>query len=157
MGFEIERKFLLCSDVWRKGAHGTLYRQGYLNTDKARTVRVRRAGEEGFITIKGLSKGAARAEFEYAIPVAEADVMLNTLCLHPLIEKTRYRVEYRGFIWEIDQFHGENEGLILAEIELESEAQPFELPEWAGQEVTGDAKYFNSYLIKNPFRRWSRF
>ena len=154
MGMEIERKFLLCSDAWREGAHGTLYRQGYLSTEKERTVRVRRAGEQGFITIKGISTGASRAEFEYEIPAEEADAMLDTLCLRPLIEKTRYKVEYGSFIWEVDEFHGENEGLLLAEIELESEDQSFELPEWVGEEVTGDTKYFNSSLIATPYKSW---
>lgn len=155
MALEIERKFLLKSDAWREGAQGTLYRQGYLCTDKERTVRVRRAGTRGFITLKGISRGASREEFEYEIPAADADAMLKSLCLHPLVEKTRYCVEYRGFTWEIDEFFGQNEGLVIAEIELESEEQPFDLPAWAGEEVTGDARYFNASLSQHPFREWS--
>lgn len=154
MGIEIERKFLLSSDAWRTGAHGTLYRQGYLAVEKNRTVRVRRVGTKGFITVKGISTGASRAEYEYEIPATDADAMLDSLCLRPLIEKTRYCVTHRGFTWEIDEFHGENEGLVLAEIELASEDQPFDLPSWAGKEVTEDARYYNSRLVNRPFSQW---
>jgi len=154
MGTEIERKFLVNGDGWNERIEGTLYRQGYLSTDKHRVVRVRLAGDRGFITIKGISEGASRAEFEYEIPGNEADEMLNTLCIHPLLEKVRHKVEYRGLTWEIDEFAGENRGLVVAEVELSDEAQQVELPVWAGREVTGDPRYFNSNLVKNPYSTW---
>ena len=154
MAEEIERKFLVSNDSWRPGASGTLFRQGYLSTDPERTVRVRLEGERGVLTIKGLSRGIRRAEFEYPLPAAEAAVLLDTLCLQPLIEKTRYRVEHAGHIWEIDEFAGDNTGLVLAEVELTSEDEAVELPLWVGAEVSTDPRYFNANLICHPFRRW---
>lgn len=154
MAEEIERKFLVSNDSWRPGASGTLFRQGYLSTDPERTVRVRLEGERGVLTIKGLSRGIRRAEFEYPLPAAEAAVLLDTLCLQPLIEKTRYRVEHAGHIWEIDEFAGDNTGLVLAEVELTSEDEAVELPLWVGAEVSTDPRYFNANLIRHPFRRW---
>jgi adenylate cyclase len=154
MAEEIERKFLVSNDSWRPGAGGTRFRQGYLSTDPERTVRVRLEGERGVLTIKGLSRGICRAEFEYPIPAAEAAVLLDTLCLQPLIEKTRYRVEHGGHIWEIDEFAGDNAGLVLAEVELSSEDEAVELPLWVGAEVSSDPRYFNANLIRHPFRRW---
>lgn len=154
MGKEIERKFLVKGDDWKKKGKGTVYRQGYLSTVKERVVRVRMVNDKGFLTIKGINRGATRLEFEYEIPVADAKEMLEKLCLRPLIEKTRYVVEYGGLKWEVDEFAGENEGLILAEVELEDEQQKVELPDWIGEEVTGDPRYFNSNLIKNPYTRW---
>ncbi|MHB1399999.1 MAG: CYTH domain-containing protein [Trichloromonadaceae bacterium] len=154
MAEEIERKFLVSNDSWRPGASGTLFRQGYLSTDPERTVRVRLEGERGVLTIKGLSRGIRRAEFEYPIPAAEAAVLLDTLCLQPLIEKTRYRVEHAGHLWEIDEFAGDNAGLLLAEVELSSEDEAVELPLWVGAEVSSDPRYFNANLIRHPFRRW---
>lgn len=154
MGQEIERKFLLCNDSWRSGASGILFRQGYLSTDRERTVRVRLEGECGVLTIKGLSSGISRAEFEYPIPAAEAALLLDTLCLQPLIEKTRYRVEHAGHIWEIDEFAGDNAGLVLAEVELTSEEDVVEIPPWAGAEVSSDPRYFNANLVRHPFRCW---
>ncbi len=154
MGIEIERKYLLAGDAWRKLAKGIHYRQGYLNSDKNRTVRVRTVNDKGFLTIKGINVGATCLEFEYAIPKTECNIMLDELVEKPIIEKCRYRVNYKGHIWEIDEFFEENQGLILAEVELESEDQNIEIPEWIGKEVTGDSRYFNSNLIKYPYTKW---
>ena len=156
MGIEIERKFLLSGDDWKELAKGTYYRQGYLNSQKERTVRVRTIDDNGFLTIKGINVGATRMEYEYEIPVEDANVLLDELCDKPLIEKNRYQIEFAGFIWEVDEFFGENEGLIVAEIELESEGQQFEKPQWIGEEVSGDPRYFNSNLIKNPYSSWDK-
>jgi CYTH domain-containing protein len=155
MALEIERKFLVRGDAWRQ-AESVYICQGYLNRDKQRTVRVRIAGAGAWITIKGTSTGATRAEFEYAIPVEDAKQLLR-LCEPPLIEKYRHAVHYRGFTWEVDEFLGDNQGLVVAEIELESADQAFELPEWVGAEVTEDARYFNSNLSLHPFRNWATF
>ena len=152
MAIEIERKFLVCGDAWRPAA-AVYYCQGYLNLDKARTVRVRIAGEHAFLTIKGLSEGASRLELEYAIPVADARDLLM-LCEQPLIEKYRRKIPYAGFTWEIDEFLGENAGLVVAEIELPAEDAPFDKPDWVGQEVTQDPRYFNSALSLMPYSRW---
>ncbi len=154
MGLEIEKKFLLKNDDWRKLAQGKEYRQGYLSSVKERTVRVRTIEDKGYLTIKGVSKGAARAEYEYVIPVDEARAMLEALCEKPLIEKKRFKIPYQGLIWEVDEFWGENKGLIIAEAELASETQAFEKPEWIGEEVTHDSKYFNANLIHHPFSKW---
>ena len=151
MGTEIERKFLMKDDSWRSLAKGTKYRQGYLNSTKERVVRVRTIDDKGFLTIKGITTGATRVEYEYEIPDAEATAMLDELCEKPLIEKNRYKIALGGFTWEVDEFFGENQGLIVAEVELESEDQQFEKPDWIGEEVTGDPKYFNSNLIQNPY------
>jgi adenylate cyclase len=154
MGIEIERKFLLTGTSWKHLAPGTSYRQGYLNSTKERTVRVRTIDDKGFLTIKGISIGATRVEYEYEIPAVDAKKLLDDLCEQPIIEKSRYKITHGGFVWEIDEFFGENEGLVVAEIELESEDQTFAKPEWVGEEVTGDPRYFNSNLIKNPFTKW---
>ncbi len=133
---EIERKFLVenqGSDGWRN-AECSEIRQGYLSIDKHRTVRVRIAGDAAYLTIKG--------------------IMLDTLCLRPLIEKRRHRVEYGGLIWEVDEFYGDNAGLIVAEVELESAQQIFDKPPWAGEEVTGDPRYYNANLVNTPYSRW---
>jgi CYTH domain-containing protein len=151
---EIERKFLVKGISWKKGASGELYRQGYLVADRERTVRVRVAGEDGFLTIKGTSKGLTRAEYEYPIPATEANEMLDTLCPKPLIEKYRYRLEHAGLLWEVDEFLGENRGLTLAEVELADEDQRISLPDWAGEEVSHDPRYFNANLARHPFSRW---
>ncbi|WP_051945843.1 CYTH domain-containing protein [Verrucomicrobium sp. BvORR106] len=153
MGVEIERKFLICSNLWRSGPPGVAYRQGYLCRDKERTVRVRLAGSQAYVTIKGARSGLSRAEFEYAIPPADAELMLQ-MCLPPLIEKTRYLRAHGGFVWEIDEFHGENAGLVVAEIELPSEETPFDKPSWAGTEVSHDPRYFNSRLAEHPYSEW---
>jgi CYTH domain-containing protein len=152
MAKEIERKFLVRGSAWKKGP-GKRVRQGYLALDPKCTVRVRIAGKQGFLTIKGLSKGASRDEFEYPVPLADAAQLLQ-LCKRPLIEKTRYKVPYKGLTWEIDVFGGENRGLVVAEVELKSERQNIPLPPWVGKEVTDDARYFNSNLAKHPYRRW---
>lgn len=154
MATEIERKFLVIGDDWKKGAEGVLYRQGYLSSDKDRTVRVRIAGDQGYMTVKGRSVGIARAEFEYAIPIDDARDMLDSLCLKPLIEKVRYTVMYRQMRWEIDEFLGQNLGLVVAEVELDQIGQQVDLPEWAGTDVSADPRYFNSSLIAHPYRSW---
>jgi adenylate cyclase len=153
MALEIERKFLVKENDWRNG-QGTMYRQGYLNSDENRNVRVRVINDRGYLTVKGISQGATRVEYEYEIPQAEAEAMLDDLCEKPLIIKKRYKTEYKGFVWEVDEFLGENQGLIIAELELESETQTFIKPKWIGVEVTGDPKYFNSNLIHRPFSMW---
>lgn len=154
MGKEIERKFLVQSQAWRAGAAGTLYRQGYLSTHKERTVRVRVVGNQGYLTIKGETRGATRDEFEYSIPIADANAMLDSLCEKPIIEKTRWTLRNAAHLWEIDEFHGANEGLVVAEVELASEDEPFARPAWLGEEVTGDKRYFNSHLVAHPFTTW---
>ncbi len=152
MATEIERKFLVCGDDWRTD-QGVRFQQGYLNRDKERTVRVRIAGAKAFLTVKGINTGATRAEFEYEIPLADAGQLLQ-ICDGPLIEKTRHTIAYAGMTWEIDEFHGANEGLVVAEVELEKEDQYFERPGWLGPEVTADTRYFNSNLCCNAYRDW---
>jgi adenylate cyclase len=154
MAKEIERKFLVTGEAWRALAEGKVYRQGYLSTVKERTVRIRTIDDEAFLTIKGVSVGMTRSEYEYAIPVADANEMLDDLCEKPIIEKTRYKIPYDGFIWEVDEFAGVNAGLIVAEIELTDEGQAFAKPEWIGQEVSDDPRYFNANLIAHPFSNW---
>lgn len=154
MGKEIERKFLVSGEDWRALAEGVAYRQGYLSTVKERTVRVRTIGDKGFLTIKGITVGATRSEYEYPIPADDANQMLDDLCEKPIIEKRRYKIPKGGFTWEVDEFDGVNAGLIVAEVELESEDQAFEKPSWVGDEVSGDPRYFNANLIANPFTKW---
>lgn len=154
MGIEIERKFLVAGDNWRKDAAGIRYRQGYITADRERTVRVRRAGARGYLTIKGPGNGLRRPEFEYEIPPADADELLSTLCQGTLIEKIRYTVQFAGCTWEIDEFSGDNDGLLLAEIELDHEDQQFERPDWVGREVTGEQRYHNAYLSRHPYCNW---
>ncbi|WP_305823652.1 CYTH domain-containing protein [Massilia brevitalea] len=154
MGVEIERKFLVDGDAWRTLGQATLLRQGYLSTDAARTVRVRIDGEQAFLTIKGKSVGASRGEWEYPIPVSEAAELLDGLCQQPLVEKVRRRIAIGPHTWEVDEFLGANAGLVVAEIELASEDEAFEKPDWLGREVTGDARYFNSNLIRQPYSQW---
>jgi CYTH domain-containing protein len=156
MGKEIERKFLIAGEEWRKLASGTAYRQGYLSTVKERTVRVRTINDKGFLTIKGVTVGATRAEYEYPIPAADAGEMLTNLCEKPLVEKNRYKIKQGELTWEIDEFLGDNQGLTVAEIELSDESQKFEKPAWIAAEVTGDPRYFNSNLIKNPYKNWKK-
>jgi CYTH domain-containing protein len=153
---EIERKFLVDTALWRAEADGTLYRQGYLSSVKERVVRVRIAGDRGFLTIKGITTGVSRLEFEYPIPLADATVMLDGLCERPLIEKTRHREVFGGRTWEIDVFHGDNDGLVLAEVELAEPEDEVELPPWAGAEVSSDPRYFNNNLAANPYRNWRK-
>jgi adenylate cyclase len=153
MGMEIERKFLVKNDAWRALGVPMHYAQGYLIADGERTVRVRVAGANGFLTIKGKSQGISRLEFEYLIPREEALEILQ-LSVTPMIEKYRTKVLFEGKIWEIDEFEGDNKGLIMAEIELKSENEAFSVPAWIGQEVTGDIRYYNSHLAVNPFKNW---
>ena len=152
MGIEIERKFLVVGDGWR-AAPAVPVAQGYLNRDKQRTVRVRVVEGEAWLTVKGANAGATRAEFEYAIPVADARELL-ALCDGPLVRKLRRVVEHAGARWEIDEFLGDNAGLVVAEIELRSEDEAFEAPPWLGAEVTHDTRYFNSNLAAAPFSTW---
>lgn len=155
MSKEIERKFLVNPDRWVKPAEGLRIRQGYLSENKERVVRVRTINQKAFITVKGITRNIERNEFEYEIPFSDASVMLDELCIKPLIEKIRYVVHTKdGKKWEIDEFFGENAGLIVAEIELSSETESFEKPDWAGEEVSQDSRYFNSNLAKHPFSTW---
>ena len=154
MGLEIERKFLVTGTAWRVLAAGVLTRQGYLSSAAERTVRVRIAGDQGFLTVKGKSRGLSRAEFEYAIPVEDAAAMLDGLCEKPLIEKTRYLVPFGAHTWEVDEFHGANAGLVVAEVELASADDEPALPPWVGREVSLDPRYFNTNLVKRPFTTW---
>jgi adenylate cyclase len=154
MSREIERKFLVIGDSWRQSSTGVPYRQGYLSTDKKRVVRVRRVGEKAFLTIKGAPEGIGRPEYEYEIPIEDGDEMLDQLCLRPLIEKKRYRLPYPGLTWEIDEFEGENEGLVLAEVELLKEDQEISLLDWIGDEVSHDPRYTNASLVAHPYKNW---
>lgn len=153
MGLEIERKFLLKNEDWRSLGVPVHYAQGYLVADGERTVRVRVAGSKGFLTIKGQTQGFSRKEFEYEVPVDEALEMLK-LCSIPMVEKYRTKVLFDDKIWEVDEFEGDNKGLIMAEIELKSEDESFAIPPWIGLEVTGDIRYYNSFLARNPFKNW---
>jgi CYTH domain-containing protein len=154
MGKEIERKYLVNGTEFKALAKGTRYRQGYLSTVEERTVRVRTIDSKGFLTIKGIMVGATRVEYEYEIPASEADDMLSNLCEKPLIEKDRYKIPFAGLTWEVDEFFGDNDGLVIAEVELTSEDQKIVRPAWVGEEVTNDPRYFNSNLTKNPYKNW---
>jgi adenylate cyclase len=154
MPSEIEHKYLVRREAWKPSTAGVLYRQGYLSSAKERAVRVRIAGDKAFLTVKGLTTGLTRLEFEYPIPITDAAIMLDELCEQPLIEKTRYCEEYQGHRWEIDEFHGENAGLIIAEIEVSNAAERFAVPPWAAAEVSDDSRYFNSNLGLNPYKNW---
>ena len=154
MGKETERKFLIIHELWPKDTPRKLIRQGYLLIQKDKTIRVRISGDEAFLTIKGATEGISRDELEYKIPPEDAIFLLDKYCEKPLVEKYRHRAEYKGHWWEIDVFLGENEGLILAEIELGSENEDFDKPEWVGREVTYELRYYNSQLVSNPFRNW---
>jgi len=153
MGKEIERKYLVIGEAWKELATGTLFRQGYLNSQKERVVRARTMGDRAALTVKGITVGATRLEFEYDIPFDDATQLLD-LCEQPIIEKTRYKIAIGDLIWEVDEFHGVNEGLTVAECELESEDQAIDKPAWVGDEVTGDPRYFNSNLIASPYTTW---
>ena len=156
MGIEIERKFLVIEDSWREAASaGMRYRQGYLSTDAGCSVRVRVSGDRAWLNIKSATVGVTRYEFEYEIPLADADALLDDLCVKPLIEKTRFIVEYDGHAWEIDVFEGDNAGLVVAEIELESAGEEVTLPAWAGKDVSHDVRYYNQRLVEHPYSRWA--
>jgi adenylate cyclase len=159
MPYEIERKFLVHEDLWRAAAAGPnvrreRFRQGYISLEPGRTVRVRAAGARAWLTLKGERTGLTRYEFEYAVPAADAEAMLEVLCQPPLIEKTRHFVEHAGHTWEVDVFEGENAGLIVAEIELSRADEAFETPAWVAQEVTDEDRYANSRLSQLPYSRW---
>ena len=162
MGTEIERKYLVKKPEWRSHKErllrqspnfGQKYCQGYIPTTNKTTVRLRIVGEQSYLTIKSPTVGHTRSEFEYSIPVEDARSMLTNLCVKPLIEKIRYKIKADNLVWEIDEFLGENKGLIIAEVELQNEDQPINLPPWIEREVR-DKKYFNSYLVKHPYRQW---
>lgn len=154
MPLEIERKFLVTDDSWRVGAVGVRISQGYLTHGGGCTVRVRLAGANAWITIKGRTTGITRAEFEYVIPPAEARELLG-LCVLPVIDKTRHEVRYGDHVWEVDEFHGANAGLVIAEVELSDESEQPLTPPWLGMEVSDDSRYFNSHLAQHPFTQWT--
>ena len=156
MGKEIERKYLVKVAAWVPKDAGIHFKQGYLNSQKERVVRVRIEGDVAKLTIKGITKGVTRSEFEYSIPVEDAGLLLDNLCEQPLIDKHRHKEVHFGKTWEIDVFHGLNEGLVVAEIELGSETEAITLPDWAAAEVSSDPRYFNSNLLKNPFSTWDK-
>ena len=155
MAVEIERKFLVRGDSWRGQAESeTHIMQGYLANTPEMTLRVRVKGEQAFLTLKGTSQGISRLEFEYPIPVADAQDMLRALAVSPPIDKVRYQVRVGDHVWELDVFAGENAGLVMAEIELAAEDERFEKPEWAGEEVSNEARYYNVNLARHPYTRW---
>ncbi len=154
MGQEIERKFLVRDANWKAGREGALLRQGYLSSHPDRIVRVRIEEQEAMLTIKSRTVGAARGEWEYPIPLADAQTLLDQVCEHPIIEKRRHRIPHAGMLWEVDEFLGENAGLVVAEIELETEDQAFARPDWLGAEVTHDPRYANANLLRHPYSRW---
>ena len=156
MAEEIEHKFLVRTGLWSPKSDGVVFTQGYLSTDPERIVRVRIAGTKAFLTIKGRPKGLTRAEYEYEIPLADAERMLGEMCLGRLIEKTRYREPVGSYVWEIDVFHGENNGLVLAELEVFDERETFTRPSWLGTDVSYDERYSNASLSLRPIARWPR-
>ena len=155
MGTEIERKFLIKNDSWRARCQaGKRYRQGYFGTPGKASLRVRVAGDKAHLNIKSAELSIRRTEYEYEIPLADADDMLDRLCEHPLVEKTRYLLPLGEHVWEIDEFSGDNQGLLVAEIELTDEREPFTRPDWLGEEVSDDARYYNVNLGKHPYKDW---
>lgn len=154
MAKEIERKFLIDISSVESMGSGSRIRQGYISTTDNTAVRIRISGAAAYLTLKGENQGATRSEFEYEIPVDDANEIINELCSGPIIDKTRYLVEHSAHTWEIDVFHGENDGLIVAEVELESETETVDLPNWVLSEVTGQVKYYNVSLLDNPFSKW---
>ncbi len=156
MATEIERKYLVKPGAWIPKGPGVHFQQGYLNTQKERVVRVRIEVSVAKLTIKGITTGVTRSEFEYGIPLEDAGMILNQLCERPLIDKHRHVEHHGGRLWEIDEFHGENDGLVIAEVELPSAEAEVVLPPWAGEEVSSDPRYFNSNLLKHPYSTWER-
>lgn len=154
MAKEIERKFLIDLDKMAPLDDGTVIKQGYLATANKTVVRARVAGKKAYLTIKGENKGVTRTEFEYEIPLDDAYQIITELCNGPVVEKTRYLVIHAEHTWEVDVFHGDNDGLVVAEIELGSEGEKFERPDWVTNEVSGDVRYYNSSLLDNPFKNW---
>ena len=156
MSIEIERKFLIINDNWKQlPSQKADYTQGYFTTNKKCSIRVRVTGDTASINIKSATLGIYRSEFDYPIPVNDARELLDTLCIHPLIEKTRYKILYDNHTWEVDVFSGENEGLIVAEIELKSIDEEFTKPDWIGEEVSDDPRYYNVCLVERPYKNWS--
>ncbi len=156
MGREIERKFLVKQGAWTPQGPGVHFQQGYLSSRKERVVRVRIEGTIAKLTVKGPNRGATRSEFEYPLPLTDAVILLDELCERPLIDKHRHLERVAGRTWEIDVFHGDNEGLIVAEVELPTEDSALELPGWAGEEVTADPRYYNSNLLQQPYGSWPK-
>ncbi len=155
MGIEIERKFLVRDDSWRLGAAGVPVRQGYVSVSALCSVRVRTLGDRAFLTVKSAADSlVVRAEFEYPIPMEDARAMLDTLCGSRIVEKTRYRIVHRDHVWEVDEFHGMNTGLLIAEIELGRVDEPFDLPPWVGDDVSHESRYLNSFLSEHPYTTW---
>ncbi|MCW8944188.1 MAG: CYTH domain-containing protein [Sedimenticola sp.] len=155
MAIEIERKYLVINDKWKDNVISeSVLKQGYVANQPNATVRVRIAKGHAHLNIKSATTGITRAEYEYEIPLADAEKILAEIAEQPFIDKTRYKVRCGDHTWDLDQFAGENSGLVMAEIELTHENEPFELPEWAGEEVSGDARYYNSCLVKKPFSTW---
>jgi adenylate cyclase len=154
MAKEIERKFLINQDALGALDNGTSIKQGYISTKDKTVVRVRVSGNQAYLTLKGEITGVTRSEFEYEIPVTDAEQIITELCNGPVVEKTRYLVTHCDHTWEVDIFHGENDGLVIAEIELGSEREIFEIPDWVISEVSGETKYYNSSLLANPFKSW---
>ena len=155
MATEIERKFLVRDTSWRQQAdEGQRMRQGYMVGGEQASVRVRVQGEQAFLNIKSATLGVWRREYDYPIPLRDGEEILDHLCTGPLIDKTRYHVEYAGHTWEVDVFEGDNAGLVVAEIELDSEDQVFEKPHWVGDEVSHDPRYYNVCLVKHPYKEW---
>ena len=156
MAVEIEHKFLVRDERWRREVERSVrMRQGYLTSDARCSVRVRVAGDQGYLNVKSGTLGIQRSEYEYPIPLAEAEEMLDTLCEQPLLEKTRHFVRFGGHLWEIDEFEGDNTGLIVAEVELSRTDEPFDRPDWLGEDVSHDIRYYNSQLARHPYRTWS--
>ncbi len=154
MAVEIERKFRTKGVDFLANQEGERLTQGYLSHDPRATVRLRVQGDRAWLTIKGKTHGASRSEFEYPIPTADAHDMLKEMCPQGVIDKTRYRIQVGEHVWEVDEFHGDNQGLVVAEVELDSEDQPFERPPWLGEEVTDDPRYYNSALSRTPYGQW---
>ena len=154
MAFEIERKFLVDTDKWAPADQGTKFVQAYLGLNPSPTVRIRIAGEKAFLTIKGRTETISHPEFEYEVPLEDGMELLKLAISEP-VEKTRYKIWYEGFLWEVDIFLGKNQGLVMAEIELESVDQEFPRPDWLLKEVSGDERYYNSYLSIYPFQEWN--
>ena len=154
MPFEIERKFLVLDQSYRKKSKRRLFRQAYIPMEGLNTLRIRIIGKKAYLTVKGKSEGMSRLEFEYSVPLDHAQAMMDGLCHKPFIEKVRHEYRYKGHLWEIDEFMGENEGLIVAEIELSSEDEAFVKPSFIGDEVTGNHRYSNSQLALKPYKSW---
>jgi adenylate cyclase len=154
MAIEIERKFLVKSQQYRESQSTVTITQAYLVTDPEKVIRIRILGDKSILAIKSKRRGLIRSEYEFEIDPVSAREIIDQLCIRPFIEKVRYLLEFKGFTWEVDEFHGENEGLVVAEIELPSEDTFFETPEWIGDEVTDDPRYLNSNLVKLPYTKW---